>query len=77
MDRLRELDTEHLLCERAKPGRGRSGPRRQMPLGIYRHRFCFDVMCWRERPLKGDFRGDGERRLMAVSRLIEMRSRSI
>ena len=43
LNRLHELDPEHLLYERAKPGPGGSGPRRQMPLGIYRHRY-FDVL---------------------------------
>ena len=43
LDRLRELDDEHLLDESAKPVRGGTGPRRQVSVGIDRHRY-FDVL---------------------------------
>ena len=43
LDRLRELDPEHLCYESTPPGPGGSGPRRQMPLGIDHHRY-FDVL---------------------------------
>jgi len=43
LDRLRELDPEHLSYESTPPGPGGSGPRRQMPLGIDHHGY-FDVL---------------------------------
>jgi hypothetical protein len=43
LDRLRELDPEHLLYTTTKPGQGGSGPLRLTQPNIHHHRFL-DVL---------------------------------
>ena len=75
LDRLRERDPEHLLCESAKPGPGGNGPELLTPLGTHHHHRSSSVpahprllRCWREQLLPGNFGGELDRLKLAVQR---------